>query len=351
MKARMFYKDILTDEKIAKLSDREYRIWTGLLLVANDYGCFRESYFAIQLKMPAFQASEKEIKDTMNKLVEIGIGDRYIYEGDKFFYFLQWERYQRTRCTRSKIFPEPLHPMALSANREYLGETNYFDLYPEIKDTQKHTNKGKTSPESGSYTKSEEELFSGKDKGEETQNKEPVKTGIGALSAQDQKLLREFKKHWDDAGLPRYRSVESITMCGITRLKKPIYRGILDLIKKHKDWRNGYWRYMLLALRRDPYYEENRTCTIAYVLRNVDGGLRENSPRNLTQVALGYAVEIEKEKRKEHIGNISKELIERGYGKKERDAVKQRVLNYKLWQELTTKEVETWIQKTKKEGK
>ena len=105
---RILKESVCISEKIASLSDFEYRLWTGLILIADDFG--RGDARPAIIKGRVFPLRErityKDIDAALRSLAGKGCISLYTVGGKSYFYFPNWSEHQRIRKTVPK-YPAP----------------------------------------------------------------------------------------------------------------------------------------------------------------------------------------------------------------------------------------------------
>jgi hypothetical protein len=108
MPNRIIKESICTSEKIAGLSDFEFRLWIGLITQADDYG--RGDARPPVIKGRIFPLRDrttiKDIDVALQSLAAKGCVDLYNVDGKPYFLFPSWAAHQRIRDCKSK-YPEP----------------------------------------------------------------------------------------------------------------------------------------------------------------------------------------------------------------------------------------------------
>lgn len=108
MSNRMIKDSICTSDKIASLSDFEFRLWVGLILSADDAG--RGDARPAIIKGHVFplrdRVSLKEIDAAVHGLAAKGCVSLYTVDGKPYFWFPTWSSHQRIRDVRPK-YPGP----------------------------------------------------------------------------------------------------------------------------------------------------------------------------------------------------------------------------------------------------
>lgn len=115
---RILKESITTNAKLAKLSDFEFRLWVGLLTLADDYGCgdgrtvvIRNLVFATNPSV-----SVQQVARAMKKLEKVGCIRTYMADGQPYFWFPTWLEHQRLRHHTPKL-PQPPELQAVIAQR------------------------------------------------------------------------------------------------------------------------------------------------------------------------------------------------------------------------------------------
>ena len=108
MPNRILKESICTSEKLAELSDFNFRLWAYLITSVDDYGRGDARPAIIKGRcFPLRDAITKaQIAGGMNDLAATGCIRLYEANGSQYFYFPNWERHQTIRNKKSK-FPDP----------------------------------------------------------------------------------------------------------------------------------------------------------------------------------------------------------------------------------------------------
>lgn len=117
---RILKESICISEKLAKLSDFEYRLWVGLLTQADDYGCgdgripiIRNFVFPLRESVTV-----AEVGRAMKRLEKVGCIRTYEVDGAPYFWFPTWLEHQRLRSHKPR-YPQPPELRAIvEAKRE-----------------------------------------------------------------------------------------------------------------------------------------------------------------------------------------------------------------------------------------
>lgn len=108
MPNRILKESFLTSERIASLSDFEFRLWTALIVMADDYG--RGLASPAIIKGRAFPYKERlPLSDITKALANLAAHDcieLYEVDGRSFYAFPRWSAHQNVRAKRSR-YPAP----------------------------------------------------------------------------------------------------------------------------------------------------------------------------------------------------------------------------------------------------
>lgn len=108
MPNRIIKESIAASEKIASLSDFEFRVWVALITLADDYG--RGDARTAIIKGRAFplreSVTQKNIDTALHSLASKNCVSLYSVGGRPYFCFPTWSEHQRVR-TRTSKYPGP----------------------------------------------------------------------------------------------------------------------------------------------------------------------------------------------------------------------------------------------------
>lgn len=108
MPNRIIKESICTSDKIAALSDFEFRLWVGLITQADDAG--RGDARPAIIKGSVFPLRErvttKDIERALHGLADNSCVSLYTVGGKPYYYFPTWAAHQRIRDCRPK-YPSP----------------------------------------------------------------------------------------------------------------------------------------------------------------------------------------------------------------------------------------------------
>ena len=108
MPNRIIKESITTSEKLASLSDFEFRLWIGLITQADDAGRGDARPAVIKGRVFPFRErlTVKDVGSSLRALADKGCVTLYEIGGRPYFYFPNWSKYQRVRDCKPK-YPEP----------------------------------------------------------------------------------------------------------------------------------------------------------------------------------------------------------------------------------------------------
>ena len=123
MPNRIIKESICSSEKLAALSDFEFRLWVGLITQADDAGRGDARPAIIKGHIFPFRErlSIKDIDAALQELAAKGCVALYKVDGKPYFLFPGWVKHQRVRDCKPK-FPEPPENGALDTSAADCGE-------------------------------------------------------------------------------------------------------------------------------------------------------------------------------------------------------------------------------------
>lgn len=122
---RILKESITTSAKLAKLTDFEFRLWVGLLTLADDYGCADGRIVVIRNLVFATNpnVTVQQVAKAMKKLEKVGCIRTYEAEGQPYFWFPTWLEHQRLRHHTPKLPQPPELEAVIAARREESART------------------------------------------------------------------------------------------------------------------------------------------------------------------------------------------------------------------------------------
>ena len=108
MPNRVIKDSICESEKLAELTDFEFRLWVGLVVSADDAGRgdARPAIIKGHVVPLRERVTVKDIDAALHALAAKGCISLYSVDGRSYFWFPSWAKHQRIRDVRPK-FPEP----------------------------------------------------------------------------------------------------------------------------------------------------------------------------------------------------------------------------------------------------
>lgn len=123
MPNRIIKESLCSSEKIASLSDFEFRLWVGLITQADDAGRGDARPAIIKGRVFPFRErlSIKDIDAALRVLAAKGCVSLYTVDGKPYFLFPGWVKHQRVRDCKPK-YPEPPGNLNLPQSAASCGE-------------------------------------------------------------------------------------------------------------------------------------------------------------------------------------------------------------------------------------
>lgn len=123
MPNRIIKESLCSSEKIASLSDFEFRLWVGLITQVDDAGRGDARPAIIKGRVFPFRErlSIKDIDVALQALAAKGCVSLYTVDGKPYFLFPGWVKHQRVRDCKPK-YPEPPENFNLPQSAENCGE-------------------------------------------------------------------------------------------------------------------------------------------------------------------------------------------------------------------------------------
>jgi len=104
MPNRIIKESAFLSDKIAELSDFEFRLWVGLITQADDVGRGDARPAIIKGRIFALRdrTTQKDIDAALRTLAAVGCVSLYTVGGKPYFQFPNWAKHQRVRDAKSK---------------------------------------------------------------------------------------------------------------------------------------------------------------------------------------------------------------------------------------------------------
>ena len=95
-------------EKVTRLTDFEYRVWTQYILSADDFGVMRASAVTLQADNDALAAKKAAlVQRALEQLIHIGLLRAFMHQGRTYVYQPDWQDWQHVGYPRATIQPLP----------------------------------------------------------------------------------------------------------------------------------------------------------------------------------------------------------------------------------------------------
>lgn len=95
-------------QKVNRLTDLEYRVWTQYILSADDFGVMRGTHHPIQNDNDHLEnRPPKQIQKCLAVLVTCGLLHRFEHQGKPYVYQHDWQDWQKVEYPRRTINPQP----------------------------------------------------------------------------------------------------------------------------------------------------------------------------------------------------------------------------------------------------
>ena len=97
MPNRIIHESAFTSEKIAALTDFEFRLWVGLITLADDLGRGDARPAIVRGRLFPFheKLTNRTVERALDALERLGCIERYTVRGKPYFCFPHWEEHQR----------------------------------------------------------------------------------------------------------------------------------------------------------------------------------------------------------------------------------------------------------------
>jgi len=109
MARRVIAPEIFDDEWAGRLSDREYRIWTGLIArIADDQGRFIDNAVVVRSRLYPYQdVPAADVQAALDRFVADGKLHRYELDGKTLLQIVNWWRHQKPRWAARSAWSPP----------------------------------------------------------------------------------------------------------------------------------------------------------------------------------------------------------------------------------------------------
>lgn len=109
-RARIIWPEHLTSPQVARLTHMEYRIWVGLVQLADDEGRCRAdvAYLRAAVLPHHTRTTLKNVSRCLHAIAESGLITLYEIDGAKYLFFPSWRRWQKPRFPTKSKLPDPV---------------------------------------------------------------------------------------------------------------------------------------------------------------------------------------------------------------------------------------------------
>ncbi len=109
-RARVLWPEHLNHPSVGHLSNLEYRLWVGLLQLADDEGRVRGATPWIRSMVLPYDrsTSNQRLDKALIAIAATGLIKLYEADGEKYVYFPSWKKWQHPRYPTKSKLPDPL---------------------------------------------------------------------------------------------------------------------------------------------------------------------------------------------------------------------------------------------------
>lgn len=111
---RTIKPELIEDSRTATLSDREWRLFVSLLLMADDYGNFRATAELIEAQVFWGSRSRQTCEELLAELENVGLISFYEVRGQRYGHVAGWAKHQRVDHPGKPLCPKQDEPDAWS---------------------------------------------------------------------------------------------------------------------------------------------------------------------------------------------------------------------------------------------
>lgn len=106
--SRILHRAAGDSEKVAALSDLEYRVWTQYVLAADDFGVMPASAIVIQAHNRNLrQRPTRAIQKALEAVIAAGLVLTFNHQGERYVWQPDWNDWQQIRYPRTTVWPLP----------------------------------------------------------------------------------------------------------------------------------------------------------------------------------------------------------------------------------------------------
>ncbi len=121
---RTIKPELLEDEKTASLSDTEFRVFIGLLLLADDYGNFRANPTWVRSQIYWARDDVGQIRESLATLSRLSLVTLYTVSGQQYGHISGWSKHQRVdKPGKPRVPPRPIENTEKSNDVGQIRET------------------------------------------------------------------------------------------------------------------------------------------------------------------------------------------------------------------------------------
>lgn len=108
---RSLKPDHKSHRKIGPLTDRQYRLWVGMLTEADDAGRLVADTGQLRLLVFGYHPKVRleHVEESIQALAAVGLVELYSVEGNRYAAFPSWKDHQVINKPQRSKLPEPLH--------------------------------------------------------------------------------------------------------------------------------------------------------------------------------------------------------------------------------------------------
>lgn len=105
---RLLHPKLGHSDKVARLTDFEFRVWTQYLLSADDYGVMRASAVTLQADNDALDAKKARVVElALGHVLASGLVHGFEHQGRRYVYQRDWQDWQHVSYPRATVNPLP----------------------------------------------------------------------------------------------------------------------------------------------------------------------------------------------------------------------------------------------------
>jgi len=105
---RLLHPKLGHSDKVSRLTDFEFRVWTQYMLSADDYGVIRASAVTLQADNDALAMKKARVVElALQHVIEAGLVHAFEHQGRRYVYQRDWQDWQHIGYPRSTVNPLP----------------------------------------------------------------------------------------------------------------------------------------------------------------------------------------------------------------------------------------------------